>query len=619
MRELTETERLALFFTKKNILLVTISILVGCFSLSPVAQESTTKPNTWNVILDQERAPFSYQTKQGEIKGVMVDLWNLIGEKSHRRIHFELLDMQHSLHKVQGSDKHIHGGVFSSDNRNANLLFSSPIFTVRSAVFIHNQRLPGVVDFSDIKNITLGVTAGSVEEEFIDKHHPKMMLRIYNNQAQLIEAAVRGDVEAFVVEYQVGMHYLATFSTPDQFRVLTILSAREIRAAVPESNPALLADINQAITTITREELSKITQKWIVQERVEVFPGWILFLLPTALGTLLLFFWYFHTRNLRKKITLQKEKIFEQEKQVLLLTGNMSDWVWTLDADYLFSYSSPSIEKLLGYTTDEIIQQPLNFVMSPREIERLSAHITSVISQAKRGEVIGNQDSTILLDLLHKNGHTVWTESALRIFFDVQGNFTGAQGSTRNISERKHAEDIMRQMAFNDPLTHLPNRRLLTDRIQQAMAACVRNKQYSAVLFLDIDNFKYINDNYGHDNGDNLLQQIALRLSTGLRESDTVARFGGDEFVIVSERLSNDLETAKHQALLIGIKTLELFDRHFYARDAECTITTSIGVALFNDDSRNVNTIIKQADLAMYQAKAKGRNRVIISETNQDV
>lgn len=609
-----------LFFIEKNILLVTISILIGCLTLSTVtAQESKTTSNTWNVILDQQRAPFSYKTKDDEIKGLMVDLWSLIGEKSHREINFELLDLQHSLHKVQGSNKQIHGGIFDSEVRSNNLIFSAPIFTVRSAVFIHNLRLPGVLDFSDIKNIILGVTAGSVEEEFLEKNHPKMMLRIYNNQAQLVEAAARGDIDAFVVEYQVGMYYLAKLTTPDQFRVLTILSTREIHAAVAQGNLTLLADINQAITKITPEDLSLITQKWIVQEKIEVLPNWILIFLPSFLGILILLLWYFHSSDLSKKIARQKEQIFEQEKHVLLLTSNMTDWVWTLNSDYLFSYSSPSVEKLLGYDTNDIIQQPLDMVMSPREIERLNAHITSVISQAKRGEVIGNQDSTILLDLLHKSGHTVWTEAALRVFFDIHGNFTGAQGSSRNISERKHAEDIMRQMAFNDSLTHLPNRRLLADRIQQAMAACVRHKQYCAVLFLDIDNFKYINDNYGHDNGDNLLQQIALRLSAGMRESDTVARFGGDEFVIVSERLSDDLETAKHQALLIGIKTLELFDRNFYVRDAECNITTSIGVALFNDDSRNVNAIIKQADLAMYQAKAKGRNRVIVSESNQDV
>ena len=124
-----------------------------------------------------------------------------------------------------------------------------------------------------------------------------------------------------------------------------------------------------------------------------------------------------------------------------------------------------------------------------------------------------------------------------------------------------------------------------------------------------------MNDSYGHDNGDLLLQQIAQRLTSGIRDSDTLARFGGDEFVVVSEQLSQELETAKHQALLIGIKMLELFDRDFLLRDARCHVTISVGIALFNDDSRSVTSLLKQADIAMYQAKANGRNRCVVSET----
>jgi diguanylate cyclase (GGDEF)-like protein/PAS domain S-box-containing protein len=608
---------LKLLLKPKKVVLVTICFLIGCIVASQTSAEESSV-YSWNIILDQKRAPFSYINESDEAEGLMVDIWRLIGEKSNRKINFELLDLQHSLHKVKGSDNHIHGGIFDFDQHDTELLFSSPVVSVRSAVFINNLKLSGVLDFSDINHIRLGVTAGSAEEKYLSKRHPKMQLQLYNNQAQLVEAAVRGDINAFVVEYQVGMHYLSKSTTPDQFRVLTILYKRDIRAAVTINNPDLLDDINQAIAKVTPDDLNHITQKWIAQETIEVFPDWALFFLPGGIGILLLLFWYLHASDLRRKIRQQKDKIYEQEKHVLLLTSNMSDWVWTLDANYLFSYSSPSIEKLLGFHTQDLMHQSLNLVMPPREVERLNAHISSLISHAKRGEVIGSRDSTILLDLTHKNGHVVWTETALRIFFDLRGNFIGAQGASRNITERKHAEDIMRQMAFNDPLTHLPNRRLLVDRIQQAMAACVRTKQYCALLFLDIDNFKYINDNYGHDNGDNLLQQIALRLSSGLRESDTVARFGGDEFVIVSERLSHELESARHQALLIGIKTLELFDRHFYVRDIECKISTSIGILLFNDDSLDVNSLIKKADLAMYQAKAQGRNRVIISEFNQD-
>lgn len=597
----------------RNLKQFTLWLLVVAYCTSTQAQQTT---NTWEVILDQERAPFSYQNSSGETQGLMIDLWKLIGEKSHRTIDFELLDLQHSLHKVRGSTTAIHGATFESEARSKNLIFSIPIINIRSAIFTHNSRLAGVIEVSDLQQTIVGVTAGSFEEEYIAQHHPELVVRVYNNQSQLVEAAVRGDIDAFVAEYLVGNHYLEKISAPGQFRVMNILFKRDIHAAVAKSNKALLDDINQAIAKLTPEDLEKIMQKWIATESVEVFPHWIWSTIASLLGLIILSGWYYHSRDLRKKIQRQKEKIFEQEKQVLLLTTNMSDWVWTLNANYTFAYTSPSVEKLLGYGSHEIPGKSFDQLVPPREYERFESQIATAVAKAKRGEFTESLDTILMLDMLHKNGQTIWTEAALRIFFDPKGNFAGAQGSSRNISERKQAEDVMRQMAFNDPLTHLPNRRLLVDRIQQAMAACTRHRQYAALLFLDIDNFKYINDQYGHDNGDNLLQQIALRLSAGVRESDTIARFGGDEFVIVSERLSADFETAKHQALIIGIKALELFDRSFYIHDIECSITTSIGVALFNDDAKVVSSLIKQADLAMYQAKAKGRNRVIISEAN---
>jgi len=611
---------LKLFSYQKCAVIFSIACLISALSSAiSYAQEVNQSHSGFNIILDQERAPFSYKTKNGEVKGLMIDLWNLVGKQSHRKINFELLDLQHSLHKVKSSNNHVHGGTFDIDERDAPLLFSIPIFTVRSAVFVNNKKLFNALELADLENVVMGVTAGSYEEDFMHKHYPSIMLRIYNNQAQLVESAVRGDIDVFVVEYPVGIYYLTQRSSPDQFRTLSILSSREVRAAVSQGNVRLLADINQAIGQITEEDANEAIQKWIAQEQVEVVPDWIIVLVCGLFAIFALISWFIQIRFLRKKISNQKQQIFEQEKHVLLLTSNMSDWVWTLNQEFLFSYSSPSVNKLIGFTVDEILHKPLHLVFSLREIERLNSHIASIIAQAKRGEVKDVQDSTVLLDMTHKNGQNIWTEVAMRVFFDAYGNFTGAQGSSRNITERKHAEDVMRQMAFNDPLTQLPNRRLLVDRVQQAMAGCVRNNHYSALLFLDIDNFKYINDNYGHDNGDIILQQIALRFSSGLRESDTIARFGGDEFVIVSENLHQDFETAKQQALLIGIKTMELFDRPFFLREIECSVTASIGIALFNGDSRSANTVIKQADLAMYQAKAKGRNRVIISENTIEI
>ena len=178
----------------------------------------------------------------------------------------------------------------------------------------------------------------------------------------------------------------------------------------------------------------------------------------------------------------------------------------------------------------------------------------------------------------------------------------------RDITLRKKAQEEAYNLAFFDPLTGLPNRRLLLDRLQQSMAASSRSGKYRALLYLDLDHFKNLNDTQGHDVGDRLLVETARRLNACVREGDTVARLGGDEFVLLLQQLDDDLETAVSQAGMVGGKIV--------ARLAEpCDLgavvhqgTTSVGIALFVGQSVPVDELLKRADLAMYQAKAGGRN-----------
>ncbi len=582
---------------------------------TPAPINLTPKVNSLYVVQDHRWAPLAFRNQQGNPDGLIIDIWQLIGQKMHRPVEFELLDWQHTLTKVRGSKSHIHGGLLQSEERATYLDFSNPLFQLRTALFVDSKKLLNALDINDLKAVQLGVTAGGYEEEFVRTTYPQLKLRFYNNNEQMIEAAIRGDIPAFVADYPVGMYYLDRLSTPDKFRVLTVLYSRSVHAAVARGNQATLADINRAIAQITPEEMAAITQKWINREEIQVIPWRFILLVSGTLGTIIIGGLLYHNKTLTHKIAVQRTTLKEREQQVDLLTSNMTDWVWTVDARNHFTYVSPSIKKLLGHEVEDIIDKYVDAVIHPSDIEHARAQLTHLVAAGRNSESNNYRDATARFCLAHKNGQIVWTEAAVRVFFNAKGEFAGAQGCSRDVGERKQAEDVIRQMAFNDSLTQLPNRRLLNDRIQQAMAGCKRTRQYCAILFLDIDNFKQVNDQYGHDNGDLLLQQIAQRLSSGIRDSDTLARFGGDEFVIVSEQLSQELDSAKHQALLIGIKLLELFDRDFLLRDARSHITTSIGISLFNDDTHSVASLIKQADIAMYQAKAEGRNRCVINET----
>ena len=184
-----------------------------------------------------------------------------------------------------------------------------------------------------------------------------------------------------------------------------------------------------------------------------------------------------------------------------------------------------------------------------------------------------------------------------------------------DLTERKQAEEEIKQLAFYDHLTQLPNRRLLLDRLQQALVNSERDKTHGALLFIDLDNFKTLNDTLGHDQGDLLLQQVASRIIAGVRESDTVARFGGDEFVVMLTGLSGNIEEAAAQTQKIGWKIIGNLNQIYSLAGYEHYCSASIGITLFIAQDSTLDDLLKRADIAMYQAKAAGRNTLCFFET----
>jgi diguanylate cyclase (GGDEF)-like protein len=218
------------------------------------------------------------------------------------------------------------------------------------------------------------------------------------------------------------------------------------------------------------------------------------------------------------------------------------------------------------------------------------------------------------------NGGICYMESSSGLIRNSQGNPQSVVVVSHDVTERKMVDQKIKEFAFYDTLTQLPNRRLLDDRLEQAIAACKRSGRYGAVLFLDLDNFKPLNDKYGHKAGDLFLVEVAHRLAGCVREVDTVARFGGDEFVVVLSELAGDESECAKEARVVAEKIhVALTAQYLLNPDPNGTAQTithqnvgaSIGVALFNDNSSAEN-ILKWADSAMYQAKGAGRNQICI-------
>ena len=191
---------------------------------------------------------------------------------------------------------------------------------------------------------------------------------------------------------------------------------------------------------------------------------------------------------------------------------------------------------------------------------------------------------------------------------DDQGAVTHYIGAHYDITERKKAEDRINELAFFDQLTGLPNRTLLMDRLRQAMTASSRNGSFGALLFLDLDKFKTLNDTLGHDMGDLLLKQVAQRLTDCVRAGDTVARLGGDEFVVMLANLSASEAEAATQTEVVGEKILAALNQTYQLKEVAHHSTPSIGATLFRGHLASIEELMKQADLAMYKSKAAGRN-----------
>ena len=320
------------------------------------------------------------------------------------------------------------------------------------------------------------------------------------------------------------------------------------------------------------------------------------------------------------RIAIEKSRVATQlkasEELYRHLTEEVSDVIWKTNRDLIITYISPSDEHLRGYEASEVIGHHV-FEMFTQE------GISIILDNMKRraeAEKNGIRTNFATYEVQHrcKDGKLIWGEIISKPERNEKGEITGYHGITREVSERKAMQDRVQQLAFYDPLTKLPNRLLLKERLNHVMYEMKRTKKYSALFFIDLDNFKSLNDTQGHSVGDILLCQVADRLMSCVREVDTVARFGGDEFVVILDALHEDQESSTKQAqtiaekIRLSVSALYLLsipgEENEHVVEHRCT--ASIGVLVFNSEEGSQDDLLKRADTAMYNAKEAGRDQI---------
>ena len=297
---------------------------------------------------------------------------------------------------------------------------------------------------------------------------------------------------------------------------------------------------------------------------------------------------------------ITERKKTEADLRVAATAFESQEGMLVTDADNVILRVNSAFTKITGYSAQEVIGKNPRILQSGRQDTIFYATMWDSINNTGtwEGEVWNRR----------KNGEIFPERLTITAVKDQDGIVTNYVATLFDITLSKAAADEIERLAFYDPLTGLPNRRLLLDRLKPALASSHRSRRKCALLFIDIDNFKTLNDTLGHDFGDLLLQQVAERLTSCVREVDTVARLGGDEFVVMLEDLSEQTIDAVEQAEAVGNKILAMLNQPYLLATHHYHSTPSIGATVFSGHEQTIDELLKQADIAMYHAKASGRN-----------
>jgi len=290
----------------------------------------------------------------------------------------------------------------------------------------------------------------------------------------------------------------------------------------------------------------------------------------------------------------------EQQLRIAATAFESHEGMMITDANANILQVNHAFTAITGYEAADVIGKNPRILSSGRQNTAFYASMWESINNTGQweGEIWNRR----------KSGEIYPQRLTIATVIDKDGVVTNFVSSLTDITSSKNAAEKIEHLAFYDPLTNLPNRRLLIDRLGQVLAASTRSGKLGAALFIDLDNFKALNDTMGHAAGDLLLQQVAERLINCVRETDTVSRLGGDEFVVILEGLGMQSFEAAAQAEVTANNILSSINMPYKLNDFEYSITSSIGITLFNDRELNIEELLKQADIAMYQAKKSGRN-----------
>jgi diguanylate cyclase (GGDEF)-like protein/PAS domain S-box-containing protein len=585
--------------------------------LLPAAKaEEPAPPHSITVVTDDNYPPYIFRDQDGRLQGILRDLWSLWSDRTGIAVDLQGLDWAEAQRRMAAGQADAIDTVFRTEARERILAFSAPYATLDVPIFFHSD-LSGIVDVNSLKGFTVGVKDGDACVDWL-KARGITSIRPYASYEDIIEAMAARETLVACIDKPPALYLMYKKGVQDILRHTQPLYSGQFHWAVAKDRPELMHVLRQGFDLITPRERQAIEERWFgfsLNDRVqaEVWRELGKYVLAGLAVALLLLSWNWLLRrqvaHKTRSLSRALDELAESEGRFRTIFDHVNDAIFIHHAE---------TGRLL------MVNQRMRdmYGMGDVPVERINVEMCSEgVSPYGAGEAqawlraaAAGQPQQFDWHARRMDGGLFWVEVAMRLacFSDGQNRLLVV---VRDITERKNALERLEFLAHHDPLTELPNRLLLHDRVDQAIALAEREGRRVAVMFLDLDQFKAVNDSLGHAAGDRLLKDVAWRLRQCVRESDTIARLGGDEFVIV---LNNVRDT--DGVVEVAEKIHKSVAPPITIDGQEITSTLSMGIALFPEDGRDFDTLMKKADAAMYHAKESGRStyRFFAARMNAD-
>lgn len=548
-------------------------------------------------------APKIMLDQNGQISGILGELLAEIARQENWQLTPVACDWQACLELAKNGTIDLLPDVAFSEARAQQLDFHQQP-SLYSWSQLYSREETSLESILDLKDRRIAVLAGSIQQNYLqtllDNFGLQARLIPVHSLAEGLELVASQQAEAVVANQQYGdFHapYYQLRSTPIMFQ-----PAQLFYATRKGSNSDLLSSIDRHLLAWKSTPSSyyyQTLQRWGGQQpqwRIPATAWWGLAilagLLMAALGGALL---------LRRQVAEKTRHLTATEQRLNTILDSVEAYIYIKDPELRYQYANRKVCELFGLPLAQVVGQTDDRFFDVTTAANLHENDRRVL-------LLGERVDT---EEVNRSPDGAREQTYLSVKLPLRrpdGSIYALCGISTDISEHKKNLEQIHRLAFYDLLTGLPNRRLLLDRLQHALAQSVRGHLDGALLFIDLDNFKDLNDTQGHDMGDQLLQQVAQRLSSHVREEDTLARLGGDEFVLMLEGLHPQHSEAIAQIDKVAAKLLQTLAEPYSLLGRSYSSTASIGIALFSESQGTVDELLKRADLAMYKAKAAGRN-----------